>query len=256
LNDHVIGRLAGRLRSFYEVVRNDGRTPMLEHRGKHEAATPNHRIRVWDIPTRLFHWLTAGLVLAAYVTWRLDLMAWHARVGEAALALVIFRLLWGIAGSDTARFSSFAASPLRALHHLAHVFRREPDRQAGHNPAGALMVLLLLALLVGETLSGLYVQNDVADHGRLTDIVPARIANGIDAAHWILWDALLAAVALHVLAIAIYAAAKGHNLVAPMITGRKRLPANVPQPRMASALRAAILLGVSVLATAALVAMM
>ena len=135
------------------------------------------KVAVWDLPTRLFHWLTALLVLTAYVSWRADLMDWHVRAGEAALALVIFRLLWGFAGSDTARFSRFVKTPRLALQHLAHVFRREPDRQAGHNPAGGLMVLVLLALLVGETLSGLYVQNDVADHGHLTDVVPARIAN-------------------------------------------------------------------------------
>ena len=78
------------------------------------------------------------------------------------------------------------------------------DRQAGHNPAGGWMVLLLLALLFGETLSGLYVANDVADQGPLTELIPARIANTITALHWIFWDALLTAVALHLLAILAY----------------------------------------------------
>lgn len=213
----------------------------------------NQKIQVWDAPTRLFHWLTAALVLAAYVTWRLDWMDWHAKAGYAVLALVIFRLLWGVVGSDTARFSRFVASPLVAISHLKHALRREPDRQVGHNPAGAWMVLLLLALLLGETLSGLYVANDVADQGPLTELVPAPIANAITALHWILWDALLAAIALHILAIAIYAIAKGHNLLTPMITGRKHLPADVPRPRIGSLVRASLLLGVSALAVAVLV---
>jgi cytochrome b len=211
------------------------------------------KIQVWDAPTRLFHWLTAALVAAAYVTWRLDWMDWHAKAGYAVLALVIFRLLWGVVGSDTARFSRFVASPRLAISHLKHALRREPDHQVGHNPAGAWMVLLLLALLLGETLSGLYVANDVADQGPLTELVPARIANAITALHWILWDALLAAIALHVLAIAIYTVAKGHDLLTPMITGRKRLPPEVSRPRIGSLVRASLLLGVSALAVAVLV---
>jgi len=136
-------------------------------------------------------------------------------------------------GSETTRFFRFVASPRAAARHLACVLRREPDRQAGHNAAGGWMVLLLLVLLLGETLSGLYVANDVADEGPLTELTPVPIANTITALHWIFWDALLAAVALHLLAILVYAAVKGHNLLLPMITGWKTLPASVPQPRVA-----------------------
>ena len=180
-------------------------------------------------------------MFAAYITWRLDWMNWHAKAGYAVLTLIFFRLLWGFAGSDTARFSRFVASPPLALRHLAEIFRREPDHQVGHNPAGGWMVLFLLGLLFGETLSGLYVANDVADQGPLTELTPARIANAITALHWIFWDVLLAAVALHVLAIAIYAIAKGHDLLTPMITGRKDLPPDVPRPRIGSLLRASLL---------------
>lgn len=212
----------------------------------------SRKITIWDLPTRLFHWLTAALVLAAYLTWRLDWTDWHARIGDAVLTLVTFRLLWGFFGSDTTRFARFLATPRAALSHLAHVLRREPDRQIGHNPAGGLMVLLLIALLFGETLTGLYLNNDVTDQGPLTEFVPARIANAITALHWIFWDALLTAVALHVVAIVVNAAAKGQNLVTPMITGVKTLPGDVRPPRMAGAVRAAIMLGCSALAVAAL----
>ena len=107
------------------------------------------------------------------------------------------------------------------------------------------MVLLLLALLLGETLSGLYVNNDVADDGPLTQWVPAWIANAITALHTILWDALLVAVALHLLAISVYAVAKGHNLLRPMLTGHKRLPERIRAPRQASAMLALLLLLIS-----------
>lgn len=213
---------------------------------------PKHKILVWDLPTRLFHWSTAALVAAAYVTWRLNWMDWHARAGDAVLAVVIFRLLWGFFGSDTARFRRFVASPRAAFGHLARAFRREPDRAAGHNPAGGYMVVILLALLLCEALSGLYVLNDVADEGPFTELTPAAVANAITAVHWIFWDALLAAVALHLLAILVYALAKGHNLLAPMLGGWKRLPQSIPQPRIAGLCRAAALFGCSAVAAVAL----
>ncbi len=133
------------------------------------------------------------------------------------------------------------------------MLRREPDRQVGHNPAGGWMVLALLALLLGETLTGLYALNDVADVGPLTPYVPARLANGIDAAHSTLWNVLLAAAALHIAAIATYAVAKGQNLLTPMITGRKSLPATTPRPRIATLARAALTLCGAVAIAAALV---
>jgi cytochrome b len=210
-------------------------------------------VLVWDAPTRLFHWLVAGLVPAAYVTFRLDWMGWHERIGYTLLALVFFRVLWGFFGSETARFVGFLASPRLAARHLLHLFRREPDRQVGHNPAGGWMVVLLLGLLLGECLTGLYLNNDIADEGPLTELVPAPVANLIDALHTILWQALLAAVALHILAILVYAAAKRQNLVLPMLSGRKALPEGVRPPALASAARALLLIACSALAAVLLV---
>ena len=155
--------------------------------------------------------------------------------------LVAFRLLWGFFGSETARFSRFLTSPRIAFEHLKYALVREPDRQVGHNPAGGWMVLFLLALLLAETLTGIYVANDIADVGPLTGIVPAAVANAIDASHAILWDVLLAAIVLHVLAIFGYAAVKGQNLLLPIITGTKFLPEPVVAPRMVSPARAAVL---------------
>jgi cytochrome b len=210
------------------------------------------KVLVWDAPTRLFHWLAACLVAAAYGTWRLNWMDWHAWIGNALLALLLFRLLWGILGSETARFSAFLARPRQVAHHLARTLRREPDRQIGHNPAGGWMVMLLLALMLGETLTGIYVNNDVADEGPLTELVPAPIANLITDLHRILWQALVAAVALHLTAIVVYAVAKRQNLVLPMISGRKRLPEAIGQPRLAGLGRAMLLFVCGAAAAAAL----
>jgi cytochrome b len=208
---------------------------------------------VWDAPIRVFHWLIVALVAAAYATWRLNWMVWHGWVGEAVLTLLMFRLLWGFFGGETARFSRFLTSPRTAFEHLKYALRREPDHQMGHNPAGGWMVLLLLGLLLAETLTGLYVANDIADEGPLTEIVPAWAANAIASSHAILWDALLAAIVLHVLAIAGFAAIKGQNLLRPMITGTKVFPASVAAPRAGSPVRAVWLLLGCAVATAVLV---
>lgn len=214
------------------------------------------KILIWDGPTRLFHWLAVALVAAAYASWRLNWMEWHLWIGDALLALLIFRLCWGFFGSETARFSRFVAGPRPALQHLSRVLRREPDREVGHNPAGGWMVLLLLALLLGETLSGLYIANDVADEGPLTELVPAPIANLITDLHAILWQALLAAAVLHIVAVLAYRVAADRDLLTPMITGRKRLPEDVPQPPIAGPTRALLLLAGSALVTAVLANLM
>lgn len=211
------------------------------------------KILVWDLPTRLFHWLAVVLIAAAYATWRLNLMLWHARVGYMLLAIVLFRLLWGFFGSETARFVNFLAKPAAALRHLNELLRGKPERRVGHNPAGGWMVLLLIFLMLTQALTGLYVDNDIADEGPLTEFVPADVANAIAALHDnILWDALLAAIALHVLAIAFYAA-KGANLVIPMIAGRAQAPIQARQPQIVGVIRAIVLFALSALATAALV---
>ncbi|SDD00527.1 cytochrome b/b6 domain-containing protein [Paraburkholderia lycopersici] len=206
---------------------------------------PERRVPVWDLPTRLFHWLTVVLVAAAYVTQRMNWMQTHVRIGETLLALVVFRLLWGCFGSETARFSRFVASPRKAIGHLRHLLRREPDVQVGHNAAGGWMVLLLLALLLIEALTGLYDNNDVADEGPLSEIVPAKIANAIANMHSLGWDLLAAAVAVHVCAIAVYALAKGHDLIGPMVSGKKRLPASVRAPARGSLWLAVLLMALS-----------
>ncbi len=218
----------------------------------HNRAAAGRGVLVWDLYTRLFHWLTVALVAAAYITWRLNWMDWHALTGEALLALLLFRVIWGFVGSETARFARFVASPRAAAAHLARLFLREADEEISHNPTGGWMVLVLLALLFGETLTGIVVSNDVADVGPLTDILPAKVANLLTDLHAVLWDALLAAIALHVTAIVFYALVKGHSLLPPMLTGRKWLNDRSTPPRRASFALAALVLAGSAVAAALL----
>lgn len=224
-----------------------GSRPALEQVGV------DRRVLVWDLPTRLFHWLVVVLLIGAYVTWRLNWMDWHVRVGESLLALVLFRVVWGFLGCETARFGRFVAAPTTAARYLAKLFRREPDEQLGHNPAGGWMVVLLLALLLGETLTGIIDNNDVADVGPLTDMMPPWVSNLVTGLHGLLWNALLAAVALHVVAIAFYAVAKGQYLLPPMITGTKQFARSMRPPRRAAPVLALIALSGSA-AVAALLA--
>jgi cytochrome b len=218
-------------------------------------AKPLRKIVIWDAPTRLFHWLAAALVVAAYVTWRLNWMHWHVYIGDALLALVLFRLAWGFFGSETARFSNFIASPLAAFRYLAKALHPDADQQGnadvGHNPAGGWMVLLLLLLLLAETLTGLFVNNDVADVGPFTALAPAWVDNLVTDLHGILWQVLLAAIVLHLLAVAFYWAVKRQNLVLPMIVGRKALPTTVQPPAMTPPSRALLLFACGVVAAAA-----
>ena len=210
-------------------------------------------VLVWDVPIRLFHWGVTLLIPVLYVTWRLNWMDWHARAGYLLLALLLFRVLWGVFGSDTARFCRFMTSPYVSLRHLARLHRREPDIMVGHNPAGGWMVILLLGLLLGETLTGVYVNNDVADEGPLTEIVPARITNLITDLHLVIWDVLLAAIIIHVATIAFYTLIKRHNLIRPMVVGYKRLPKTVPPPEIAGTGRALVLLILAVCVAALIV---
>ncbi len=129
------------------------------------------RIKVWDLPVRLFHWSIVVLIAAAWATQELNKMEWHMRIGYAILALLLFRIVWGFIGSDTARFVRFLKSPAAALRHLSHLRRREPDREIGHNAAGGWMVLLMLVLLGVQAGTGLFSNDDSDSDGPLMHLI-------------------------------------------------------------------------------------
>ena len=191
-------------------------------------------VRVWDLPTRLFHWTLVLLVGFSWLSQELDWMDWHKRSGYAVLTLLVFRLAWGIVGSETARFSKFLASPRAALRHLVHLPRREPDHEVGHNAAGGWMVLGMLALLAVQVVTGLYANDDVLTEGPLAQSVDKSTSDWLSHIHVVNFKLIEIAVAAHILAVLTYAVVKRHDLVRPMLTGRKRLPAALGAPRMAS----------------------
>ncbi len=208
-------------------------------------------MRVWDLPVRLFHWSVVVLLIVAWVSQLEFWMTLHFYAGYAVLTLLLFRLVWGFVGSDTARFKRFLTTPLRGLRHLAQFTRREPDTQIGHNAAGGWMVLVLLALLGAETISGLFARDDDITEGPFAHHLSGAGTDIATQIHEISWTIIWIAVLLHVLAILAYWLVKRHNLLRPMITGKKRLPAATRPPRMAnSGLALLILIGAAVLVSA------
>jgi cytochrome b len=190
-------------------------------------------MRVWDLPIRLFHWAIVLLVAFSYVSAHYGWMEYHFLSGYSILTLLLFRLVWGFVGSETARFRSFLVSPLRGLGHLTRFGRREPDNQIGHNEAGGWMVLAMLLLLLAQAGTGLFATDDALSQGPLAQFVSTDTSEKLSTVHSINFNLILGAIALHVLAIIAYAVVKRQDLVRPMLTGKKRLPAATRAPRIA-----------------------
>lgn len=183
------------------------------------------RQRVWDLPIRLFHWLLVASIAFAYVSGQLggNLIDWHARAGFLIVGLVVFRLVWGVVGTPTARFASFVRGPAAIAAYL-----RGEWRGIGHNPLGALSVLGLLALVGAQAATGLFTNDDIAFQGPFADWVGKELSDRFHGWHALLQNGLLALIGVHVAAIVFYARVKKENLVKPMITGWTEAPAAAP----------------------------
>lgn len=190
---------------------------------------PVQAVRIWDAPLRLFHWLLVALVVAAYVTGRLGIEArlWHMRLGYAIVALLGFRLTWGFVGGRYSRFRAFFYHPSSAWRHARQLLTGHEPPMAGHNPLGSYMVFLLLLLLLVQVATGLCASDDILYQGPLHQFLPERWGHVLS--RWHSWQVniLLAAVAVHVLAILVYWI-RGENLIKPMITGWKEAPGGTP----------------------------
>jgi cytochrome b len=182
-------------------------------------------VRVWDAPTRWVHALIIVLIGLAWWTESHDEMEWHIRVGCTLLGVVVFRLLWGVVGGPTARFSSFVRGPRTVLSYGLKLVRGGGSESVvGHNPMGGWSVVALLAVMAAEIAVGLFcVDVDGLESGPLADRVSFHV--GRAAAHWhtLLFNTLLALIGLHLCAIAFYALVRRDNLIGPILTGRKRL---------------------------------
>ena len=185
------------------------------------SQTDPQAMRLWDLPTRLFHWLLVALVLAAWLTARFGYVAWHMRCGAVLLSLAGFRIAWGLVGSTTARFASFVRGPRALLDYLAELRRGTPPHVAGHNPAGGLMVVVLLGLLCAQLATGLAANDDLHANGPLALTIGKAWSDRLTRLHSQLFDVLAACAWAHVVAIGYYALVLRDNLVRPMLGGRR-----------------------------------
>lgn len=178
------------------------------------------RTRIWDLPTRLFHWALGVAVLGQIVTGFNGPPEWHFRGGYFILSLLLFRLVWGFVGGRWSRFSAFAYSPASLMAYLRG--RAHPDHLIGHSPLGALSVFGLLILLAIQVATGLVSDDEISAAGPLTRFVSRRVIRLASGWHsvpgkWI----VITLVCLHVLAVLFYVVVKRRRLVRPMISGDK-----------------------------------
>ena len=207
------------------------------------------KTRVWDLPTRLFHWLLAACVVGLVVTSKVggDAMLWHFRLGYTVLALLLFRLVWGLVGGRWSRFGSFLYGPGTIVRYLRG--QGDPLHRVGHNPLGSLSVLALLVVLAAQAGTGLFADDEIAYAGPLASRVSTELSLQLTRYHKAVGEPLvLALVALHLLAIVFYAFVKRERLVGPMITGDKELPVEAPASVDTAGLR---LLALAVMAACA-----
>jgi cytochrome b len=194
-------------------------------------------IRVWDLPTRLFHWLLATAVVGLVITANIggNWMNWHLRLGYAVLALLLFRLVWGFVGGHWSRFGSFLYAPSTLLAYLRG--RARPEHRVGHTPLGALSVFALLIILSAQVTTGLMSDDEIAFFGPLVRFVSGDTVALATSYHKNVGKFIvIALVVLHVVAILFYKWVKKDNLVRPMVMGDKQLARTlVVQPARDSA---------------------
>jgi cytochrome b len=195
------------------------------------SPAPTQPVRVWDLPTRLFHWLLAAAVFGSLTTAWIGnaAMAWHLRCGQLVLALLLFRIIWGFIGGRWSRFASFLYAPGSVLRYLRGQGRAEDHFEVGHNPLGSLSVWALLALLLVQVATGLVADDEISTRGPLNRFVSnarALSATGWHKAYgqWV----LLTLVGLHIGAIAFYLLRQRNNLIQAMLSGDKPLPHDTP----------------------------
>ncbi len=201
-------------------------------------STEHAPVRVWDAPVRIVHWSFVVLTPALWWTGEEDLIEQHKLIGHVMLGLVAFRILWGFAGSSTARFARFVTGPARLITYL----RGSAEAPVvGHNPLGALSVLALLGILAAQVGFGLFAQDvDAIESGPLAYLVSYEAADAAREWHHLLFNVLLGLIVLHLAAILYYLLARRDNLVGPMLSGRRTYDVEVEAPGTAPLWRFAV----------------
>lgn len=188
-------------------------------------------VRIWDLPTRLFHWALALCLMGSVLSAKLggNAMDWHLLLGYCAFTLLLFRLVWGLVGGRWSRFANFLYSPATTWRYLRGRPLPGHDFEVGHSPLGALSVFALLALLAAQVGTGLFADDEIATAGPLIRFVSGATSQALTAyhKHWGQWAVLLLA-GLHIGAVTFHVLRRGKTLIRPMLTGDKLLQPTVP----------------------------
>jgi cytochrome b len=188
-----------------------------------EPALPEKGRQVWDLPVRVTHWLLVVGIAGSYLTNKLGVQyfRYHLWFGYLVVVLAAFRILWGLVGTRHARFTTFVRGPRATISYLLATLRGTPHHTPGHNPLGAWMVVFLLLTLLAQGITGLFANDEIFNTGPLYGYVSDSLSLSLTSWHRRLFDWILIAVALHVLAVIAHRLLAGHDLVGPMFTGRK-----------------------------------
>jgi cytochrome b len=210
-----------------------GQRDILSNIAETSASTPlgERVVRVWDLPTRLFHWALAVALVAQVVTGKIggDALTWHMRIGYCIFALIVFRLVWGFVGGHWSRFTSFIYGPASMLRYLRNRQAAGDLFHVGHNPLGSASVFAMLAILIVQVATGLVADDEIATVGPLNRFVSA--AFGLSATAWHKGAGLaiiITLVVLHIAAVLFYRVRRQQDLIGPMFSGDKVLPGAVP----------------------------
>ena len=215
------------------------------------------KVRVWDAPTRLFHWSLVVLIGALWWTGEERMLDWHRLAGYAILTLLLFRLVWGFVGSTTARFVNFVRGPGEVASYVGGgLFRRGHAPHVGHNPLGGWSVIAMLLLLAAQVGLGMFaVDVDGIESGPFSYLVDFETGRRAAEMHHLLFNGLLAIIALHVVAAFFYLVYHRHDLIGPMIAGARRWNGAEPALNFAPVLRGLFVFVTSALFVWGLIAM-
>lgn len=211
---------------------------------------PSRQVPVWDLPVRLFHWTLVLLVIFQVTSVQIggNAMEYHALGGYAILALVLFRIVWGFLGGRHARFADFLRGPVAVWRYL----RGGAVQTVGHNPAGGWSVMLMLASLLTQAVTGLFANDDIMMEGPLAKHVSGDASAFATRIHDVNAIVLLTLIAIHLLAVLFYLFGRKQNLIGPMLTGRKRIEPDLASSRPEdSSSGGNLLVAAAVLSTAA-----
>jgi len=188
-------------------------------------------VRVWDLPTRVFHWLLAATVVASVASAKIggNAMVWHFRFGYLIFTLVSFRLLWGFVGGRWSRFASFVYPPATLARYLRGDVRDSEHLDVGHSPLGALSVFALLGFLAAQVATGLFADDEIANAGPMAKFVSSATSSLATGWHKLVGQSAIIVLALtHVGAVLFYRLRRQRDLIGPMLRGDKALPADTP----------------------------